>query len=96
MLQVRSNPVPGGQHTVRIVGVYVNPGLLRRISSTTYRKCGGGFAKTVRRRAHHGQGVALPCPGALRRDGGRGYAIRARQASPLHSLSGIAKRGGRV
>ncbi|MDR0936762.1 MAG: hypothetical protein LBM98_08785 [Oscillospiraceae bacterium] len=22
----------------------------------TYRKCGGGFAMTVRRRAHHGQG----------------------------------------
>ncbi|MDR0937391.1 MAG: hypothetical protein LBM98_12010 [Oscillospiraceae bacterium] len=42
----------------------------------TYRKCGGGFAKTVRRRAHHGQGAALPCPGALRRDGGRGY-VRA-------------------
>ncbi|MDR0936184.1 MAG: hypothetical protein LBM98_05820 [Oscillospiraceae bacterium] len=45
--------------------------MLRRISLTTYRKCGGGFAKTVRRRAHHGQGEALPCPGALRRDGGR-------------------------
>ncbi|MDR0937126.1 MAG: hypothetical protein LBM98_10635 [Oscillospiraceae bacterium] len=39
-LQVRSNPVPGGQHTsyvlrltcLRIVNYYVNPGLLRRIS----------------------------------------------------------------
>jgi hypothetical protein len=31
---------------------------------------------TVRRRAHHGQGEALPCPGARRRDGGRGY-VRA-------------------
>ncbi|MDR0937229.1 MAG: hypothetical protein LBM98_11165 [Oscillospiraceae bacterium] len=34
MLQVRSNPVPGGQHTSqRIAEYYVNPGLLRRISS---------------------------------------------------------------
>ncbi|MDR0935919.1 MAG: hypothetical protein LBM98_04470 [Oscillospiraceae bacterium] len=29
--------------------MYVNPGLLRRISLTTYRKFGGGFAMTVRR-----------------------------------------------
>ncbi|MDR0936018.1 MAG: hypothetical protein LBM98_04975 [Oscillospiraceae bacterium] len=49
-LQVRSNPVPGGQHTSYVSqDYYVNPGLLRRISLTTYRKCGGGFAKTVRR-----------------------------------------------
>ncbi|MDR0936393.1 MAG: hypothetical protein LBM98_06940 [Oscillospiraceae bacterium] len=34
--------------------------MLRRISPTTYRKCSGGFAMTVRRRAHHGQGKALP------------------------------------
>ncbi|MDR0937563.1 MAG: hypothetical protein LBM98_12880 [Oscillospiraceae bacterium] len=38
--------------SLRIAGYYVNPGLLRRISLTTYRKCGGGFAKTVRRGAH--------------------------------------------
>ncbi|MDR0935387.1 MAG: hypothetical protein LBM98_01750, partial [Oscillospiraceae bacterium] len=36
-----------------IAGYYVNPGLLRRISLTTYRECGGGFAKT---------GRAKPCP----------------------------------
>ncbi|MDR0935762.1 MAG: hypothetical protein LBM98_03665 [Oscillospiraceae bacterium] len=53
----------------RIAEYYVNPGLLRRISLTTYRKCGGGFAKTGR--------VALPPrtargnhPGAVRRKGG--------------------------
>ncbi|MDR0937340.1 MAG: hypothetical protein LBM98_11730 [Oscillospiraceae bacterium] len=34
-------------------GFCVNPGLLRRISLTTYHKCGGGFAMT---------GRALPCP----------------------------------
>ncbi|MDR0937528.1 MAG: hypothetical protein LBM98_12705 [Oscillospiraceae bacterium] len=38
---------------LRIVGLYVNPGLLRRVSLTTYRKCGGGFAMT---------GRAMPCP----------------------------------
>ncbi|MDR0937141.1 MAG: hypothetical protein LBM98_10710, partial [Oscillospiraceae bacterium] len=27
--------------------------------NATYRKCGGGFAKTVRRGAHHGQSGAL-------------------------------------
>ncbi|MDR0937113.1 MAG: hypothetical protein LBM98_10570 [Oscillospiraceae bacterium] len=69
-LQVRSNPVPGGQHTSqRILGAYVNPGLLRRISLTTYRKCGGGFAKTVRRGAHHGQGKPCLAPRTAR--GGR-------------------------
>ncbi|MDR0936424.1 MAG: hypothetical protein LBM98_07095 [Oscillospiraceae bacterium] len=50
-LQVRSNPVPGGQHTSqRILGTYVNPGLLRRISSVriasavaaSQRRCAGG------------------------------------------------------
>ncbi|MDR0935577.1 MAG: hypothetical protein LBM98_02720 [Oscillospiraceae bacterium] len=39
--------------SIRIADYYVNPGLLRRISLTTYRKCGGGFAKT---------GRAMPCP----------------------------------
>ncbi|MDR0937018.1 MAG: hypothetical protein LBM98_10095, partial [Oscillospiraceae bacterium] len=34
----------------------------------TYRKCGGA--------RNDGQGEALPCPGARRRDGGRGY-VRA-------------------
>ncbi|MDR0935744.1 MAG: hypothetical protein LBM98_03570 [Oscillospiraceae bacterium] len=43
----------GGTTYGRIARYYVNPGLLRRISLTTYRKCGGGFAKT---------GRALPCP----------------------------------
>ncbi|MDR0935217.1 MAG: hypothetical protein LBM98_00880 [Oscillospiraceae bacterium] len=41
--------MPGGQLTsyvLRISRFYVNPGLLRRISLTTYRKCGGGFAMT--------------------------------------------------
>ncbi|MDR0935077.1 MAG: hypothetical protein LBM98_00170 [Oscillospiraceae bacterium] len=38
---------------MRIAGYYVNPGLLRRVSLTTYRKCGGGFAKT---------GRGKPCP----------------------------------
>ncbi|MDR0935202.1 MAG: hypothetical protein LBM98_00805 [Oscillospiraceae bacterium] len=42
-----------GDNIQRIAGYYVNPGLLRRISLTTYRKCGGGFAKT---------GRASPCP----------------------------------
>ncbi|MDR0935086.1 MAG: hypothetical protein LBM98_00215 [Oscillospiraceae bacterium] len=62
--------MPGGQHTsyvlrltsIRIAGYYVNPGLLRRISSTTYRKCGGGFAMT-------GRGKPSPHSGALRRSG---------------------------
>ncbi|MDR0937535.1 MAG: hypothetical protein LBM98_12740, partial [Oscillospiraceae bacterium] len=55
-----------------IAGFYVNPGLLRRVSLTTYRKCGGGFAKT-------GRAYALPCPGAMRRDGGRGYVRALRE-----------------
>ncbi|MDR0935620.1 MAG: hypothetical protein LBM98_02935 [Oscillospiraceae bacterium] len=38
-LQVRSNPVPGGQHTVRIAGLYVNPGLLRRIQICEILQC---------------------------------------------------------
>ncbi|MDR0937653.1 MAG: hypothetical protein LBM98_13340 [Oscillospiraceae bacterium] len=38
---------------LRIAGLYVNPGLLRRITFPTYRKCGGGFAKT---------GWACPAP----------------------------------
>ncbi|MDR0936926.1 MAG: hypothetical protein LBM98_09615 [Oscillospiraceae bacterium] len=50
----------GITYGLRIADYYVNPGLLRRISPTTYRKCGGGFAKTVRRRAHHGQGKPSP------------------------------------
>ncbi|MDR0937374.1 MAG: hypothetical protein LBM98_11925, partial [Oscillospiraceae bacterium] len=39
---------------LRIAGAYVNPGLLRRISLTTYRTWGGGFAKTVRRAGGRG------------------------------------------
>ncbi|MDR0935931.1 MAG: hypothetical protein LBM98_04530 [Oscillospiraceae bacterium] len=39
--------MPGGTtYGLRIAGVYVNPGLLRRISLTTYLECGGGFAMT--------------------------------------------------
>ncbi|MDR0935911.1 MAG: hypothetical protein LBM98_04430 [Oscillospiraceae bacterium] len=49
---MRSNPVPGGQHTVRIAGLYVNPGLLRRISR---------YVSQVRWRLRKdGQGAALP------------------------------------
>ncbi|MDR0936553.1 MAG: hypothetical protein LBM98_07740 [Oscillospiraceae bacterium] len=84
---------------LRIAGAYVNPGLLRRISLTTYRKCGGGFAKTVRRRAHHGQGEALPCPGALRRDGGRGLRNPGEASlapTYLYGLFEILQREGRV
>jgi hypothetical protein len=68
-LQVRSNPVPGGQHT------YVTlPALdCRAPKRPTYRKCGGA--------RNDGQGEALPCPGALRRDGGRGLR-RARRGKP--------------
>ncbi|MDR0937065.1 MAG: hypothetical protein LBM98_10330 [Oscillospiraceae bacterium] len=63
---MRSNPVPGGKHTsLRIADDYVNPGLLRRISSTTYRKCGGGFAKTVRRGGAPRAGL---CPALSRRN----------------------------
>ncbi|MDR0937380.1 MAG: hypothetical protein LBM98_11955 [Oscillospiraceae bacterium] len=66
----------GGTTYGRIAGYYVNPGLLRRISLTTYRKCGGGFAKT---------GWATPspvpahCAGTV--DAGR---VRARQKRGNH------------
>jgi hypothetical protein len=36
----------GTTYGLRVLNYYVNPGLLRRISLTTYRKCGGGFAMT--------------------------------------------------
>ncbi|MDR0935310.1 MAG: hypothetical protein LBM98_01360 [Oscillospiraceae bacterium] len=65
---------------LRIIQYYVNPGLLRRISPTTYRKCGGGFAMT---------GRASPCPvpahcagtldvGCAAHGGGGGSPRRAR------------------
>jgi hypothetical protein len=68
----------GITYVLRIADYYVNPGLLRRISLTTYHKCGGGFAMTVRRGAHHGQGQALSCPRALRGNVGRGCALRGK------------------
>jgi hypothetical protein len=63
-LQVRSNPVPGGQHTD-----YVSQG------STSTLDCFAAFHRYVSQvrwrlrkdgapRAHHGQGVALPSTGA--------------------------------
>ncbi|MDR0937488.1 MAG: hypothetical protein LBM98_12505 [Oscillospiraceae bacterium] len=39
-LQVRSNPVPVGKHTcLRILGYYVNPGLLRRVQNCEILQC---------------------------------------------------------
>ncbi|MDR0935363.1 MAG: hypothetical protein LBM98_01630 [Oscillospiraceae bacterium] len=78
-LQVRSNPVPGGQHTVYVSqDYYVNPGLLRRISLTTYRKCGGGFAKT---------GLASPSPAPGRRTTGGASPAPASHPAPLRPAS---------
>ncbi|MDR0936234.1 MAG: hypothetical protein LBM98_06100 [Oscillospiraceae bacterium] len=48
-IQCRKRNIRPTSNGIRIAGAYVNPGLLRRVSLTTYRKCGGGFAKTVRR-----------------------------------------------
>ncbi|MDR0937188.1 MAG: hypothetical protein LBM98_10945 [Oscillospiraceae bacterium] len=67
---------------LRIAEYYVNPGLLRRISLTTYRKCGGGFAKT---------GRASPCPAPFRRTTtGRGkprpYRVRRYDILPEATL----------
>ncbi|MDR0935804.1 MAG: hypothetical protein LBM98_03880 [Oscillospiraceae bacterium] len=64
---MRSNPVPGGQHT-SYRRILRQPWIASPRFNGTYRKCGGGFAMTVRRRAHHGQGFALPlqdCAGYL-------------------------------
>jgi hypothetical protein len=71
--------------SLRIAGYYVNPGLLRRISLTTYRKCGGGFAKT---------GRAKPCPVPAHRagtvDDGR---VRARRGIPPRRYAAPLSRG---
>ncbi|MDR0936084.1 MAG: hypothetical protein LBM98_05305 [Oscillospiraceae bacterium] len=48
-LQVRSNPVPGGQHTSYVPTyrrVVRQPWIASPHINGTYRKCGGGFAKT--------------------------------------------------
>ncbi|MDR0936030.1 MAG: hypothetical protein LBM98_05035, partial [Oscillospiraceae bacterium] len=61
---MRSNPVPGGQHTS-----YVSQ------NTTSTLDCFAAYHRYVlqvrRRLRKDGQGEALPCPGALRRDGGR-------------------------
>ncbi|MDR0937304.1 MAG: hypothetical protein LBM98_11550, partial [Oscillospiraceae bacterium] len=45
-LGARQSSAGSVTYVLRIADHYVNPGLLRRITFTTYRKCGGGFAKT--------------------------------------------------
>ncbi|MDR0935308.1 MAG: hypothetical protein LBM98_01350 [Oscillospiraceae bacterium] len=76
-LQVRSNPVPGGQHTECIVEVLRQPWIASPHIIGTYRKCGGGFAKT---------GRAKPCPVPAHRagtvDGGRDRARRGETTPP--------------
>ncbi|MDR0935555.1 MAG: hypothetical protein LBM98_02600 [Oscillospiraceae bacterium] len=80
MLQVRSNPVPGGQHTtLRIAGYYVNPGLLRRISmvriasavAASQRRA--GLRPALSRRIAPGRWTRIRPRTARRRWFGRGY-----------------------
>ncbi|MDR0937594.1 MAG: hypothetical protein LBM98_13040 [Oscillospiraceae bacterium] len=57
--------------------------MLRRISLTTYRKCGGGFAKT---------GRAAPCPAPSRRTTGRALPCpRAKRVFPLPQRRGVPR-----
>ncbi|MDR0937208.1 MAG: hypothetical protein LBM98_11050 [Oscillospiraceae bacterium] len=64
MLQVRSNPVPGGQHTAYVPTyrrILRQPWIASPRFIGTYRKCGGGFAMTVRRDGAPRAG-RKPCP----------------------------------
>ncbi|MDR0935378.1 MAG: hypothetical protein LBM98_01705 [Oscillospiraceae bacterium] len=87
---MRSNPVPGGQHTD-----YVSQ------DCTSTLDCFAAFQwyeSQVRWRLRKdGQGQALPCPGAMRRDGGRRLRNPGEASLAPTELCGlIAKRGGRV
>ncbi|MDR0937672.1 MAG: hypothetical protein LBM98_13435 [Oscillospiraceae bacterium] len=77
-LQVRSNPVPGGQHTD-----YVSQ------NCTSTLDCFAAYHRYVSqvrwRLRKDGQGEAPPCPGALRRDAGRSY-VRARRGETTPRL----------
>jgi hypothetical protein len=79
-LQVRSNPVPGGKHTD-----YVS----QTITSTL--DCFAAFqwyVSRVRWRLRKdGLGEAQPCPGAMHRDGGRGYAAHGAGTHPPQPTS---------
>ncbi|MDR0937320.1 MAG: hypothetical protein LBM98_11630 [Oscillospiraceae bacterium] len=83
-LQVRSNPVPGGQHT------YVS-----QVPTSTL-DCFAAYHRYVSqvrwRLRKDGLGFAKPCPGALRRDGGRGY-VRARRGEPPRRFAAPLPRG---
>ncbi|MDR0936838.1 MAG: hypothetical protein LBM98_09175 [Oscillospiraceae bacterium] len=91
MLQVRSNPVPGGQHTyvsqVPTSTLDCFAAFHRYVSQVQWR-----LRKDGAPRAHHGQGNALPCPGALRRDGGRELR-RARRGEPPRRFAAPLPRG---
>ncbi|MDR0937617.1 MAG: hypothetical protein LBM98_13155 [Oscillospiraceae bacterium] len=62
--------------SLRIAGFYVNPGLLRRVSMVRIASAEAASQRRCAGAAHLGQGEALPCPGAMRRDGGRGTRPR--------------------
>ncbi|MDR0936290.1 MAG: hypothetical protein LBM98_06385 [Oscillospiraceae bacterium] len=57
--------------------------------------CRAGFTGTYRKLTaarNDGQGEAQPCPGALRRDGGRSY-VRARRGEPPRRFAPPLPRG---
>ncbi|MDR0935493.1 MAG: hypothetical protein LBM98_02290 [Oscillospiraceae bacterium] len=90
---MRSNPVPGEQHTSHVLRPHVTYVSHNTTSTLDCFAAYQWYVSRVRWRLRKdGLGKAQPCPGALRRDGGRGY-VRARRGEPPRRYAAPLPRG---